>query len=178
MVPMYNHGSTEVGMVPGPMAGMQSSPDVFTNGEIPSVHFPNLNMGTGSVRPYASGGPAMTPGTQYLEMGSENVYSAMNPHYNMGEEMVPQGGGMMAGPMMDPQQAPNFGYIPSGPTREEIHADMAAAGKENRAMMQMENDERRKQQMHELKMAEAKEMGAVKVSNAKKGPMARGPGDK
>ena len=78
-------------------------------------------------------------------------------------------GAMMEGPM----GTPNFGYQPSGPTMQEMHADMAAAGKENREMMKMQNEERRKDEMHKMKMQEAKQMGAVKVANAQKGPMAR-----
>ena len=105
-------------------------------------------------------------------------------HYMGGTPMVPgyEGGNAYVGNYNEGQQevpAPaDFGYVPSGgPTRDELHADMAAAGKENRETMKMKADERRKDEMHQLKMAEAKQMGAVKVANAKKGPMARGPSD-
>ena len=176
--------------VPGPMAMEHiGGPDTFINGEIASEHYPKFMGGTPMVPGYNDG---MTGGESFQNMtakGGESYSTAPAPAPSGGGgggladvaklavgandgatdigQMPPPMGGMM-----------DFGYQPSGPTRQELHADMQAAGKENREMTKMKNDERRKEEMHQLKMAEAKQMGAVKVANAKKGPMARGPEDK
>ena len=115
-----------------------------------------LNDGTAGAAYGADTIGNLNQGTHHMMPGGEMMANADHP-------------GMMEGPMGTPE----FGYVPSGPTRQEIHADMKAAGAENREMMKFQADEKRKTEMHHLKMADMAESAAIKQANMKKGPMAR-----
>ena len=149
--------------------GIQANPNAAFAYMGGTHHVPGYNYGAMNVS------STMSP-TQAFMGGSFNV-SPLNDgtagaaygadtigNLNHGTE------GAMMGPMGMPAE---FGYVPSGPTMQEMHADMAAAGKENREMMKFQADEKRKTEMHHLKMADMAESSAIKQANMKKGPMAR-----